>query len=92
MRILFVHNEYLEIGGEDIAVQNEINYLKEYYEVNELIFSNNIKNYFLQIFYFLINKNYESKRILEDKIIEFQPDIVYVHNTWFAASLEYLEF
>ena len=88
MRILFVHNEYLEIGGEDIAVQNEINYLKEYYEVNELIFSNNIKNYFLQIFYFLINKNYESKRILEDKIIEFQPDIVYVHNTWFAASLE----
>ena len=88
MRILFVHNEYLEIGGEDIAVQNEINYLKEYYEVNELIFSNNIKNYFLQIFYFLINKNYKSKRILEDKIIEFKPDIVYVHNTWFTASLE----
>ena len=52
MRILFVHNEYLEIGGEDIAVQNEINYLKEYYEVNELIFSNNIKNYFFQVFYF----------------------------------------
>ena len=44
MKILFVHNEYLEVGGEDIAVQNEIRYLKDHYQVNELIYSNNIKN------------------------------------------------
>ena len=88
MRILFVHNEYLEVGGEDIAVQNEIRYLKDHYQVNEIIYSNNIKNYIFQILYFLFNKNFESGKILEKEILEFKPDIVYVHNTWFAASLE----
>lgn len=91
MRVLFVHNEYLEVGGEDIAVKNEIAYLKNYYEVNELVFSNNIKNiknFIFQIIYFLINKNLKSRKILEKKILEFKPDIIYVHNTWFTASLE----
>ena len=67
MRILFVHNEYLEVGGEDIAVQNEIRYLKDHYQVSELIYSNNIKNYIFQILYFLFNKNFESRKILEKK-------------------------
>ena len=88
MRVLFVHNEYLEVGGEDIAVKNEISYLKNHYEVNELIFSNNIKNYIFQILYFLLNKNFKSKKIIEKKILDFKPDIIYVHNTWFTASLE----
>ena len=34
---------------------------------------------------FLFNKNFEQK-ILEKEILEFKPDIVYVHNTWFTAS------
>lgn len=88
MKILVIHNNYLEIGGEDIAVQNEIKNLKDKHEVKELIFSNKINNYFIQSIYFLLNKNFKSKKLFENELKEFQPDIVYIHNTWFMASLE----
>ena len=32
-KILIVHNKYQNIGGEDIAVENEIEILKKYYKV-----------------------------------------------------------
>ena len=41
-KILFVHTEYTETGGEDIAVKNEINFLKNHYEVETLIFNNSL--------------------------------------------------
>ena len=86
-KILFIHTFYQNKGGEDIAVENELNLLKEVFEVETLFFSNNIKNYFLEFFSFVLNRNIKNQRSLNQKISEFQPDIVYVHNTWFAASL-----
>lgn len=86
-KILFIHTFYQNKGGEDIAVENELNLLKEVFEVETLFFSNNIKNYFLEFFSFVLNRNIKNQRLLNQKISEFQPDIVYVHNTWFAASL-----
>jgi len=86
-KILFIHTFYQNKGGEDIAVENELNLLKEVFEVETLFFSNNIKNYFLEFFSFVLNRNKKNQRLLNQKISEFQPDIVYVHNTWFAASL-----
>ena len=86
-KILFIHTFYQNKGGEDIAVENELNLLKEVFEVETLFFSNNIKNYFLEFFSFVLNRNIKIQRLLNQKISEFQPDIVYVHNTWFAASL-----
>ena len=35
-KILVIHNRYQNIGGEDIAVDNEIALLKENFEVKEL--------------------------------------------------------
>ena len=45
-KLLVIHTEYQEKGGEDIAVRNEINFLSKYFETEELIFSNVVENYF----------------------------------------------
>tara|TARA_Y100000385_G_scaffold45326_1_gene41926 strand:+ start:123 stop:1262 length:1140 start_codon:yes stop_codon:yes gene_type:complete len=87
-KILLIHNKYRNTGGEDTAVLQEINLLKEKYEVRVLFFDNNIQNYPRQLISFLTNRNSESRKILEDTINDFKPDIAYVHNTWFKASLE----
>ncbi len=88
MKILLIHNEYLEVGGEDVAVKNEVLNLKQKHEVKELIFSNKIDNPFTQLLYFLLNKNLKSRRLLKKAIKNFNPEVVYVHNTWFTASTE----
>ena len=61
-KILIIHNKYREVGGEDIAVENEIDLLQSSYKVETLIFENDIRNYFMQFFYFLINRNFKRKR------------------------------
>lgn len=86
-KLLVIHTEYQEKGGEDIAVRNEINFLSKYFETEELIFSNIVENYFSQTLNFFRNKNPKSIKIIENKIEKFKPDIVYIHNTWFKVSL-----
>ena len=86
-KILVIHNNYRNIGGEDIAVENELTLLKEDFEVKTLYFSNNIDNYFNQIYAFLTNKNLASMKKLANVIESYNPDYAYVHNTWFNASL-----
>ena len=86
-KILVIHNSYQKLGGEDIAVENEIKILKKHFEVETILFDNNLHNYFLQIFYFIFATNLKSNSIVRDKIIEVNPDLIYVHNTWFKASL-----
>ena len=86
-KILLVHTSYQNLGGEDIAVENEITFLKNHFEVETLIFSNNVKNYLSQFIYFIFNKNFKSMRMLQEKIFTFKPDVVYVHNTWFKGSV-----
>ncbi len=88
-KILLIHNKYRNIGGEDVAVQNEINFLKKYYDVRVLFFDNVIKptSYIKQAISFLRNSNKESIESTKTVIEEFQPDLVYVHNTWFKASV-----
>lgn len=87
-KILIIHNQYRELGGEDIAVNNEVEILKEHFNVEKLYFTNNIEieKYFSQFMSFMRNKNMESSKVVENKLISFNPDIVYVHNTWFKAS------
>ena len=60
--------------------------LKKHYKVRVLYFEN-VTNYFKQMFYFILNKNIGSAKILRTTIEEFNPDLVYVHNTWFKASV-----
>lgn len=91
MKILLIHTKYQNVGGEDIAVKSEATFLKQYYELEEIYFSNHIsKNLFSLIkyfFYFLRNKNRDSLNVIEEKIQSFQPDVIYIQNTWFKVSL-----
>lgn len=86
-KILIVHNKYQNIGGEDIAVENEIEILQKYYKVEVLYFKNDKVLTFGQLISFATNNNSESNNLLKHKISSFKPDIVYIHNTWFKASL-----
>ena len=90
-KILIIHNKYREVGGEDVAVKNEIDLLKTSYTVDTLIFENEIRNHVFQFVYFLINRNLKSEKKLKKKLEEFNPDLVYIHNTWFKASLGILK-
>ena len=80
-KILVVHTNYQTLGGEDVAVDNEVELLKENYEVETLYFSNNINQYLSQLISFISNRNKGSEKKLKTRLSEFKPDIVYVHNT-----------
>ena len=80
------------MGGEDIAVENELKFLEERFEVETLFFENNITNVLSEIKSFVLNKNSKSIKKLKNKIFEFRPDVVYVHNTWFKASVGIFKF
>tara|TARA_X000000368_G_scaffold108809_1_gene84661 strand:- start:22618 stop:23787 length:1170 start_codon:yes stop_codon:yes gene_type:complete len=87
-KILILHTKYRTTGGEDIAVDNEAKSLEKVFDVETLYFSNQeIDSYIKQIKYFLFNNNPEINEKLISKINEFRPDLIYVHNTWFKASL-----
>lgn len=85
-KILVIHNKYRLQGGEDIAVENELLLLKKEYKVKELFFDNNKSNLFQIFLGLLLNKNIKSMSILKKTLSEFNPDVAYVHNTWFLAS------
>lgn len=91
-KILIVHNKYRNIGGEDIAVQNEIEFLKTFNDVKVIFFENKINKIFKQAISFLINSNNESTKLFINEYNSFKPDIVYIHNLWFKASLGILQF
>ena len=89
-KILVIHNKYRQLGGEDIAVNNELLMLKKNYEVKELYFDNNKSHYFQLFLSFVLNKNLKSMSILKKTISEFNPDVAYVHNTWLTAQQVFL--
>ena len=85
-KLLILHNKYQNIGGEDTSVENEFNVLKKSYVTEKIEFNNNIENIILQTLYFLLNRNFKSIKKLKKKLELFNPEIIYIHNTWFKAS------
>lgn len=86
MKILLIHNEYKSLGGEDVAVKNEAEFLNQYHSIKLLTFQNNLKGLTTQIISFLTNTNVNSLNRLKNEIALFEPEIAYIHNTWFKAS------
>jgi glycosyltransferase involved in cell wall biosynthesis len=85
-KILIIHSKYRNIGGEDVAVANEERFLKSRYNVKILYFNNKGNSTISQAISFITNKNKASMKKVEKIIDEFNPDVAYVHNTWFRAS------
>jgi len=86
-KILLLHNEYKEKGGEDIAVDSEITLLESRYNLKVLKFNNSIEKPFKQFISFLTLSNNQSNKLIKENIESFSPDIIYIHNTWFKISL-----
>ena len=86
-KVLIIHTKYRNFGGEDTAVENEAKLFSKYYKVKVLYFHNNITSYVNDSISFISRKNRNSMKVLQNEIDEFQPDIAYVHNTWFKGSL-----
>ncbi|MDC0595383.1 glycosyltransferase family 4 protein [Acidimicrobiia bacterium] len=86
-KILIIHTNYQNLGGEDTAVENEKYLLSQYYDVKTLYFQNDVDSFFSQAVAFLTNRNRQSMSVLQNEIDKFNPDLAYVHNTWFKGSL-----
>jgi glycosyltransferase involved in cell wall biosynthesis len=86
-KILVIHNKYKFLGGEDIAVNAEVSILKKYYDVELLIFDNASINFISDVYSFVFNRNPRSIRMLKKEIKRFDPHLIYVHNTWYKASV-----
>lgn len=89
MKILLIHNQYIFKGGEDSVFEAEHTLLKEYgHDVQLLVFDNkNIVSVKDKIFAGIMTFfNIQSAQMLKQKILEFQPDIIHVHNFFPIAS------
>jgi len=83
MKILLIHNCYQQRGGEDSTFESEYNLLsKGGNDVEKILFDNKTINSlsdkitvgFKNVF------NRESAKIIEEKITDFQPQIIHIHN------------
>ena len=52
-KILIIHTNYREHGGEDVAVSNEFDFLSKHFEVEKLLYNNSDKITFNELFSFL---------------------------------------
>ena len=86
-KILVINTKYRVFGGEDANIVDELNFLKKIFEVEYLEYKNSDKITISDLIGFLTLSNVISNRKLRSKINSFNPDIVYVHNTWFKAGL-----
>ena len=86
-KILIIHTNYRNLGGEDVAVKNESKFLERYFDIENIYLSNKENNYFFLASSLIFNRNFKNYRIIKNKLITFNPDIVYIHNTWFDFPL-----
>jgi len=86
-KILVINTKYRVFGGEDANIVDELRFLKNHFEVDYLEYNNADKITLSDLIGFIFQNNPSSNSKLKHKLQSFKPDIVYVHNTWFKASL-----
>jgi len=86
-KLLIVHNFYKEFGGEDANIYEEIEFFKKKYEVSFFYQENKHPINIFDIFSFIFQTNIRTNKKFLDIVEEFQPDAVYIHNTWFKINL-----
>ncbi|HEV2482268.1 MAG TPA: glycosyltransferase family 4 protein [Puia sp.] len=84
MKILYIHTYYIQRGGEDAVYEDELRLMQEAgLETESLVFSNR-KYAALKFLVFFFNPVSFWKTC--SAIRRFKPDVVHVHNWFFAAS------
>jgi glycosyltransferase involved in cell wall biosynthesis len=88
MKILQIHNKYLEKGGEDTVVANERQLLQAHGHTVELCEFDNLDLEGLSKIQLLSRTlfNRQSYRKVAAHIESFKPDIVHIHNVYYDAS------
>lgn len=86
-KILVVNTKYKTFGGEDSNIIDELAYLKNFFKVDYLEFDNGESLKAFDYLSLIFRSNFKSNKLLIDKLNKFNPDVVYVHNTWFKANL-----
>lgn len=89
MKILVIHNEYLQRGGEDtVFVQEQELLASRGHEVASLLFSNaTIATAWDKVKYSLKSiYNRSAYHLVLEKLKSFQPDVIHVHNFFYVAS------
>lgn len=88
MKILQIHNKYIEKGGEDTVVANERQLLCSYgHEVQLCEFDNlTLQNTSKIQLFFKTVFNTTSYRKVKSHIDTFKPDVIHVHNVFYDAS------
>jgi glycosyltransferase involved in cell wall biosynthesis len=89
MKILLVHNKYAYYGGEDSVFLSEAELLGQHGNCVELlVFDNKKIKTFKDKLLLGINilYNFKSARLLKDKILDFHPDVIHIHNFFPQAS------
>lgn len=84
MKVLFIHCFYQYKGGEDTVVHEEIKLLKDNGITTDLLAFSNEKSSLLNVLQMAFNINAYKKTL--QRIKEFEPDIIHIHNLHFAAS------
>ena len=86
-KILIVHNFYRNYGGEDSNIYEEINFLNRDFDVKFFQAKNDIKLSFFAILSLITRSNFKINKEFTNILEKFDPDLVYVHNTWFNINL-----
>jgi glycosyltransferase involved in cell wall biosynthesis len=84
MRILYIHTYYIQRGGEDIVYENEVKLMEEAGCTVHSVLFNNKKFAAVKFLFFFFNPH-SFIRIIR-AIRRFRPDVIHVHNWFFAAS------
>ena len=85
-KLLLLNTKYKIFGGEDSNIVDELKVLETKYKVSYLEFDNSKKINLFDLISFISSTNYQSNRIILQRIEEFKPDIIYIHNTWFKIG------
>jgi glycosyltransferase involved in cell wall biosynthesis len=85
MRVLIIHNEYQNPGGEDVVFDQETEILREIGVTKKILFKNETGwKGFIQFLSYPFNKR-AAKKITQE-INAFQPDIIHFHNLHYAIG------
>ena len=85
MRILIIHNQYQHIGGEDFVMGQEMEALRKNHEV-DLYTVRNVKGLKGYLQYLLYPINWLEVKKIKERINEFKPDIIHIHNMHYALG------